>query len=403
MLFQTLDDKSECVGIYCDGRLIFDQLEIPELTHTWKYSEHLRGLPDIEYANLRLLGKPLEEAIPEYLRDDIESATAKMKAFERTLKIAKVSMADHCIYDLTPERFLIDICEVKNRLTEHVLDAYPKPKRYKYHLLLCQMLERLSHRDLNINTGRLEGYLLDENTKAAASRVVGKGRHIKYNQFGTTTGRLTTTPTTFPILTLRKDMRSIVEPHNSCFLELDFNGAEARTMISMLGMPQPTGDIHQFHLDNVFEEGTTRPEAKQVFFSWLYGSAAAAASPEGKLLQGFYSKDKILEKYWDGSVVTTPLGRVINDVDEHHALNYIVQSTTAELTLLQAMKIDEFLRVSGARSFISCLIHDAVVLDFHESDEGLLADIKRLMSSTKFGDFGINVSRGSDLGNLEKE
>ena len=51
MLFQTLDDKKECVGIYCDGELSFDN-ELPvDLEKTWSYSAFLKDM-DVEYAKL---------------------------------------------------------------------------------------------------------------------------------------------------------------------------------------------------------------------------------------------------------------------------------------------------------------------------------------------------------------
>ena len=49
MIFQTLDDKTECVGIYADSNLVFDMEEFPSnLSKTWKYSSYLRDL-DVEY------------------------------------------------------------------------------------------------------------------------------------------------------------------------------------------------------------------------------------------------------------------------------------------------------------------------------------------------------------------
>ena len=61
MIFQTLDDKKECVGIYCDNDLHFDEREFPNnLTATWGYAEHLRD-KQIEYASLYLEGKKIAE------------------------------------------------------------------------------------------------------------------------------------------------------------------------------------------------------------------------------------------------------------------------------------------------------------------------------------------------------
>ena len=98
----------------------------------------------------------------------------------------------------------------------------------------------------------------------------------------------------------------------------------------------------------------------------------------------------------------TPYRKVIEDVDEHHALNYIVQSTCAELTLLQALKIRRFLESRDASSHIACLIHDAIVLDFSHADLPLLGDILKLMASTKFGNFKVNTSQGKSLGDMKE-
>ena len=64
MLFQTLDDKTECVGIYADQELIFDPESFPnELSYTWKYAPYLRDL-GVEYASLYLEGRSIKEVMP---------------------------------------------------------------------------------------------------------------------------------------------------------------------------------------------------------------------------------------------------------------------------------------------------------------------------------------------------
>lgn len=403
MLFQTLDDKAECVGIYCAGDLIFEKETFPnDLSQTWRYSSYLRDLEDVEYANLYVQGKKIHEVIPEYLREDWEDVAGRLLSFERSLKIAKVDRSDNCIYDLTPSRFLIEFCEVKNKITEYVLKNYPRPKRYEYHLKVCQMLEGLSNNKLNINRKYLQARLHSKKTQNIVKRLLDTAPYIKYNQFGTKTGRLTTRPNSFPILTLKKNLRSAVEPNNDYFVELDFNGAEVRVLMGLLGMDQPTEDVHQYHKDVVFKGSTTREAVKTAFFAWLYGSKTATSSTEGEVLKKFYDKKKILDKHWDGHTVQTPFQKEIVKVDEHHALNYIVQSTAAELTLLQAMKIDYLLRTQAKKSKLCCIIHDAVVLDFAREDEHLLPAIKSLMGSTKFGNFKINISSGNNLGTLRE-
>ena len=100
MIFQTLDDKSECVGIYTDGRLYFDDLPT-NLTTTWKYSGSLYN-KEVEYVGLYAGGADLCDCSPENLRDEIQACQNKLKAYLKSFEIAKVNMNDHCIYDLIP-------------------------------------------------------------------------------------------------------------------------------------------------------------------------------------------------------------------------------------------------------------------------------------------------------------
>ena len=399
MLFQTLDDKSDCVGIYCDGQLIFDPSEFPEeISKTWKYSSYLRGIGGVEYASLYLQGQAIQEAIPEYLKDDWEDVSKQIRAFHRSLQISKVDQLENCFFDLVPERFLVDFCEVKNDITNYIIKNIDRPPRYDYLLKVCQMLEDISNRGLNINLKKLRSF-----PESNILRDISSGsRHIAYNQFGTKTGRLTTAKKSFPILTLRKDYRSVMEPVNDRFLEIDFNGAEARVLLGLLGKPQPDEDVHNFHRDEVFSGSLTREQSKTAFFAWLYGAKSINNSKEGEILKRFYDKDNVINQFWDGSRVETPFGKVIEDVDKHHALNYIIQSTTAELTLLQALKVDHLLRTQSEKSFISCIIHDSIVIDLSDDDYHFVEQAKTLMSSTRFGMFKINTSMGNSLGDLEK-
>jgi hypothetical protein len=400
MIFQTLDDKTECVGIYADQNLIFEPKEFPlSLSQTWSVAPYFRE-KEIEYASLYLEGRTLEEVLPEYILDDWGDACKRMRAFQRALSLSKVDTHETCFFDLVPQRFLIELCEVKNRITEHVLKHIDRPRRYEFYKHVSFLLQEIGGRRINVDHRLLRSHAGDKVLERAAQSLIRSAPFVKYNQFGTKTGRLTTKAGTFPILTLNKKLRGAVKPCNDFFIELDFNGAEVRTLLGLMEKSQPAEDVHEFHRASIFTSLNSREEAKTAFFAWLYGSRSAAQSPEAKELAIFYDKGTLLDKYWKDEAIVTPFGKIIKNVSRHHALNYLVQSTAAELALKQFLKLDYVLRQHSSGSWVSFIIHDAVVLDMKREDEGLLETLCSLMGSTNFGSFGINIKKGKSLGTM---
>ena len=81
--------------------------------------------------------------------------------------------------------------------------------------------------------------------------------------FGTKTGRLTTKKSSFPILTLDSTFRSVIKPQNDWLVELDFNAAELRTLLSLAGKEQPKEDIHDWNMKTVLKRAKSREDAKK--------------------------------------------------------------------------------------------------------------------------------------------
>lgn len=400
MIFQTLDDKSDCVGIYTHNSLIFDPDQFPDsLSKTWKYAPYLRDL-DVDYVSLYLEGGKIADNIPEYLQDDWEDVSRKVQAFKRSLSISKVDTFENCFFDLVPQRFLMEFCEVKNKICEHILKTIEKPKRYKFYKHISMMLGDIAAQPIKINTREVKSLAKVPKLANQAKAILASPPHVSYNQFGTKTGRLTTKRGSFPILTLNKAFRSAILPTNDYYLELDFNGAEVRTLLGLLEKPQPDDDVHDYHLQEVFTDLVSREDAKVAFFSWLYGAKSSDMRAQADKLASFYEKDLLLNKYWDGSTVRTPFGKQISDTSRHHALNYLVQSTAAELTLKQALKLEHVLKKHSCGSTVAFLIHDAVVLDMKNEDEHLINTLVSLMTSTNFGKFKVNIKRGKTLGSM---
>jgi len=399
VFFQTLDDKNECVGIYAEGNMTFD--ELPDgLTACWAPVPYLED-HEIEYASLYCEGKTPDQVCPDILRDDWEECNDKMKAFYRSFMLGKVNLDENCFFDLIPVRFLMKYCELRTRITKHVIGAYEKPKNYDYLLKMTKLLTKISHNQLKIDLSSLNSTMHREKTRRFREKAQNLPKYVRYNLFGTKTGRLTTKRSSFPIMTMNKEFRSVVKPNNDYFLELDFNAAEIRTLLALAGAKQPLEDIHGWNLTQGMGEGVeTREDAKKAFFSWLYDE-----KKHNEKLEEIYKRKEVREKYFKikkfsaGGEVTTPFGNTMN-ADYRHALSYLVQGTTAEMVLRQAIKIDEFLK--DYESFIAFTIHDSVIIDMPKEETHLTTKLTSLFVDTDLGFFRANASFGNDFGNLKE-
>jgi len=396
MYFQTLDDKTECVGVYKDGKLYFDNFP-DDLKRTWRYSGSIVD-QDIEYGWIYTQGKTLREACPPELEKELNSNIKKMEAFFKSFQIAKLDMNQHCIFDLIPEDSLASFCEIKNKITEYVFATCDKPENYNFLNEASKLLYSIRERKVNIDISDCKSMFTNTNNRIGLQKITNGSKNIDYNLFGTVTGRLSTYPRSFPILTMKKDFRRVIKPHNDWFLSLDYNGAEVRTVLSLLGHPQPDEDIHAWNIANVFNSTNhkslpERSDAKVMFFGWLY-------NPESKVIESeLYDRDAIIEDFYCDGKVKTVFGREI-EIDRRRALSYIIQSTTSDLVLDRAVEISKML--DGKKSFVSHLIHDEVVIDLADEDKVLVPEIKEIFSNNKLDKFMVNISAGKNFYDLDE-
>ena len=271
MLFQALDEKENCAAIFLDGRLVYKDL--PEnLTKTWNYSSSLKDR-DIEYAFLFCGGKTLDEVCAEEVKDDWHKANKTLRSIYRSLVEAKISLNDNCFYDMVPERFLLEYCDIKNKITEHVFEHYQKPENYSFLLDLTKLATKIKYQSLKIDTSPLKHRMAEYKVRQFYKKINSIEPYIKYDIFGTKTGRLTTKKNSFPALTLDKTYRSIMKPKNDWFFELDYNAAELRTLLALSGSDQPVEDLHAWN-QKILGGALSREEVKRSIFGWLYNPYA---------------------------------------------------------------------------------------------------------------------------------
>ena len=176
MIFQTLDDKSECVGVYVGGQLYFD--DIPEdLTVTWKYSGSLSD-KDVEFVGLWTNGLSIEECCPEEHADELRQCRNKLEAYLKSFKIAKINMQDHCMFDMIPQDFLMRFCEVKNKITKHVQGTWQKPSNYRHLSEVDQLLHKIKYQGLNLSVQDCRHLLTSTRDRDKAKVLINNYRQI---------------------------------------------------------------------------------------------------------------------------------------------------------------------------------------------------------------------------------
>ena len=391
MLYQTLDDKKECIGVFADGKLNFKN--IPQnLTKTWKASSSIRKA-NTEYAWIYAAGLDLDEVCPEEMKSELTDLSRKFKAYLKAFSIANVPMDEVCFFDLVPQRFLLDWCGIKNEISQHVFETYERPKNHDHLASIHELLVDISNQKLNLNTDECRSLFISSRVRPQVQKILDIPPYLYYNLYGTVTGRLTTLTKGQGLLSMEKKLRKLLKPNNDWFVSFDYNGADVRTFLGLLGEEQPQEDIHEWNSRHLFggsligKKGIDREEAKVGFFTWLY-------SPRDTTFEkSIYNRKNVLDKfYFDGAVIN-PFDRKI-EVDEQRALSYLVQSTTNDLTLDRAVAISKALE--GRASYVSHLMHDEVVIDFSDEDRDFLPELKTIFANTKLGNFMTNVTAGKN-------
>jgi len=398
VIFQTLDDKNECVGIYYKNNLLFNSILPNDIDKTWSYSAFLKNR-NIQFAELYCNGKSLDDVCPSQFKNDWEQATNVIKNHILACNSAKINLKENCFFDLVPKKILSKYCEVKNNITKHVFETHDKPLEYNFYKRFIELVTDIKYRNLNINLENMHNKLYKDSADAFYKKICSNKNYINYNIFGSVTGRLTVEKDSFPILTFPKQYRNILLPNNDWFISFDMNAAEIRTALALAGKQQPFGDFHDWTIANVYNNELNRADAKQTTTSWLYNSNSLNALKYDIRLSNIFNKQKLKNDYWINGIVKTPFNRNI-EADEHHAISYLNQSTFIDLFHRQIIKVDDYLQ--NKKSFIAFMIHDELVLDITEDEKNNLIDIIKILQDTPYGIFPVNIKAGKNFGEMKK-
>ena len=335
----------------------------------------------------------VEDYLPYMELGEWSKVNNKINSQKKALETCKIR--DEDMLALLPESLIKEYYSFLNKATKAFVEKN-KVNSFNLHVSrVASLIEKIKRQRVRVNFKNL---LEEEDKNPRNKRVLKKikegKRVIDYDVLGSRTGRLTNKSGSIPILTLKKELRSIIEPQNDLFAEFDYNAAEARVLLALCGVEQPKDDIHDWNIQNVFRGLGTREEAKVRLFSWLYNP-----NSDDRLLNRTYDRKKVLKKYYDGKAVKNIFGREIES-DDFHALNYLIQSTCADLVLEQAVKLDNLLK--NKKSKIAFIVHDSIVVDVTKEDFNMMTAMLNCFADTRLGKFKVNVSGGKTFGNMRK-
>ena len=390
MIFQVIDDKKECRGYFADGRLRLRDLP-DTLTATWDWSELIEDR-DVTLARVIAGGQSLKDACPEHLKERLDSRERKIRAHLKSFITSKVNLSDVCFYDLIPTKDMQHYYTLLNEITEWVIENNQKPQNYRLIHNINIMCKEIAKQTLRVDKERWKWHAeRDQKAMYLSKRFWDKPLRVDYNPWGTVTGRLGLNEGSFPILNLKREIRDIIKPKWDVFVELDFNGAELRTLLSLSGHNQPQEDIHDWNKTNIFDDNIERDDAKRKIFAWLY-------NPDSKAIRtSYYDKTNVLSKHYKQGVVHTPFARKIPS-DDFHALNYLIQSSSSDNFLDRACAVHRYCK--RLKTNVAFLIHDSIVLDVPLSEKARIKELVEIFENTKLGTFRVNVKAGKTLGDL---
>jgi hypothetical protein len=390
MLFQILDNKKQCFGVYSNGNFTYDR--IPDnVGGTWDWDERLAGR-SIRYASIYSGGKAISDASPEHLRSRFNKREGRIRSFINSAVNAKIKIKEFCLFDIVPEQHLMHYCEAKNEICDWIFNNTSKPQNHDFMVDLAVMASSIAKNPILIDQNALKkASKEDMKARSLLNSLNGKNVPICYDIWGSKTGRLTTKQGSFPIMNLKKEIANCVVPKNDVFVQFDLNGAEIRTFISLSTGTHPRVDIHEWNMEHVLTNITDRKAAKTKFLAWFY-------NPNSNAIQSsHYDRRLLLNKYYKDGVVSTPFGRNI-EADDFHALNYLLQSSSSDNCMKQACKINKFLQ--NRVSFLHSVVHDSITIDLSFEDRHILPQIHELFEDTDLGWFKSSIQIGRNLRDL---
>jgi hypothetical protein len=199
---------------------------------------------------------------------------------------------------------------------------------------------------------------------------------IKYNPF-MQFGRFGSYSESFNILSLDKNLRHNLYPESVDyeFLEFDYNAFEIRTLLAVLKINQPPGDLYDL-LHKKSNDQKTRAEFKAELITSIY------SGKEKNTVLYLLMKQKNFYKLYPiiNEKVMNVFGKEMQ-TDEFHLLSRILQSSAAYIIYMQMIKLLRFIVQNNLKSKISFCVYDSVCISLHKDEKCYIPEFRNILES----------------------
>ncbi|MGB5685935.1 MAG: DNA polymerase I, partial [Candidatus Electrothrix sp.] len=417
-----------CEDVYGSLRLFEEQRVELEKQELWELFTEVEGPLIPVLAAMEETGILMDKAVLQGLTQEFGE---------------RLDVLEQEIYAVAGHAFNINSSQ---QLAEVLFDELGLPKGRKTktgYSTDIKVLEKLSHKHelpaLIVrfrNLAKLKSTYVDK-LQTHISSVTGRV-HSSFNQWGTATGRLSSSNPNLQNIPIRSEegrrIRStfIAQP-GSLLLSADYSQIDLRVLAhysqdkALLEAFRGEADIHSQTAAEIFQvalpmiNGEMRRVAKSINFGIVYGMSAFGLSEQlgigRKEAQTFIDRyfvhypgiqqfmDDVMDQARVDGYVTTLLGRrrqlpEINASNrnrrqfaERMAINTPIQGTASDIIKLAMLKVHEELRGQQAQARLLLQIHDELVLEVPENElESVSAMVKETMESVMALDVPLKVN-----------
>lgn len=325
-----------------------------------------------EYNNIRYLS--LED--PDSAKRYLNFALSETKSFVAANKICNVPIS---LWEKTFPK------EIQNKILQLQKELLEKNKIRKDNAFQLEIIQKV--------VGELSKYKIKFDNKVLFfKKNISKKNFVQYNFIENITGRLSTKHGSFPILNFPKKDRDAIVPNKDYFVSLDYTSAELKTAFILCGHQEFDDDL----LAKFQRNEDSREDLKKNVYGWLF------SDKENEFYNSILNKRELYKKYFKNNEVVNPFNRKI-PCDRFHAINYLVQSTLADIVYEQSFNVLKYMKNEKMESLFAFLIHDNAIFDVINYEQEKIKQIISIFEDTRFEKFKVKVYSGKNLRDLEQE